>query len=391
MEERSFLFNRIKIFHDLHPKGRKFSAFTIILTDRCNFRCSYCSQKKADLWLDIVTLTKALDYFYPRLTEECYIHFYGGEPLLAFDRLRQAAAYLEHLNRRRKRKIHYSISTNGSLLTEEILRFLDEHAFSLLLSFDGWAQDISRKKDSFDCFVSLIPEILKRRRISLETNSVFTAETVGHLSRSVQLILSLGVRKIRIGFSSHRRWTPASLVRMKKEIAAVRTSFLETYEQLTDIPWEDMKRTRRKAIYSCAAGRDQVALAADGSLWGCFLFPHYFDGKDGDREREKYCFGQVDAFLRDPETIYSRTMSAVAGLEMDNFSTPDRPCVMCEEIESCWVCPVAAAFSSRAIGKITPQTCRMTKMMRREKDLFISEFEKKKRKRSPKARAEALS
>jgi uncharacterized protein len=369
----------------------KLSAFTIILTDRCNFRCSYCYQKKADRWLDISTLTKALDFFYPRLTEECYINFYGGEPLLAFDRLQQTVAYLERLNRRRKRKIHYSISTNGSLLTEEILQFLNERAFSLLLSFDGWAQDVSRKKGSFDRFVTLIPEILKRQRISLETNSVFTAETVGHLSRSIQLITRLGVRKIRIGFSSQRRWTPSSLVRMKKEIAAVRTSFLETYEQLTDIPWVDMKRTQRKAIYHCAAGRGQVALAADGCLWGCFLFPHYFDGRDGDRERKKYCFGKVDSFLRDPEAIYARTMSAVAGLGMDNFSTPDKPCVMCEEIESCWVCPVAAAFSSQAIGKITPQTCRMTKMMRREKDLFISEFENKKRKRSPKVKVAALS
>ena len=259
------------------------------------------------------------------------------------------------------------------------------------MSFDGWAQDVSRKKGSFDRFDSLIPEILKRRRISLETNSVFTAETVGHLSRSIQLITCLGVRQIRIGFSSLRRWTPSSLVRMKKEIAAVRTFFLETYERLTDIPWVDMKRTRRKAIYRCAAGRGQVALAADGSLWGCFLFPHYFDGRDGDREREKYCFGGVDAFLRDPETIYARTMTAVAGLGMDDFSTPDKACVMCEEIESCWVCPIAAAFTSRAIGRITPQTCRMTRMMRMEKDLFLRGFENKKTDRGPRIKAPAVS
>jgi len=391
MEEPAFLSEQISTVGGGDPKKREFSAFTIILTDRCNFRCSYCYQKKADRWLDLRTITKALSFFWPRLTEECYINFYGGEPLLAFDQISETVVYLERLNRSRKRKIHYCMTTNGSLLTEEILQFLDAHAFSLLLSFDGWAQDASRKKGTFNHFISLIPEILKRRRISLETNSVFTAETVGQLSKSIEHITRLGVRKIRIGFSSQRRWTPSSLARMTKEIAAVRRYFLETYDRLTDIPWDEMKGTHKKGVFSCAAGQDRMALAADGSLWGCFLFPHYFDGRDGDCEREKYCFGRIDSFLRDPEAIYGRTMPALAGLSMDNFSTPGRRCIMCEEIESCRVCPVAAAFSSREIGKITSQTCRMTRMMRREKDLFISEFENKKRKQSPKVKAAVLS
>ncbi|MCX6564166.1 MAG: radical SAM protein [Candidatus Aminicenantes bacterium] len=375
----------------IHPQRMEFSKFTIILTDRCNFHCSYCSQRIAKRWLDISTVTKTLDFIYPRLTRTCHINFYGGEPLLAFDRIRKTVAYLERLNRQRTRKIHYSISTNGSLLTEEILQFLDEHAFFLLLSFDGWAQDISRKKGSFDFIVSLIPEILKRRRISLETNSVFTSETVGHLSKSIRLIIRLGVPGIHIGFSSQPRWTPSSLIRMKKEIAAVRTSFIEAYERITDIPWVEMTKKYNKAIYRCDAGRDQLALAADGKIWGCFLFPHYFDGRNGDREREKYCFGKVDSFLHDPEAIYARTMSAIAGLGMDNFSTPERHCVMCEEIESCWVCPIAAAFSSRAIGKISLQTCRMTRMMRREKDFLLKGFEKKRRGRGARIKAAGLS
>ncbi len=391
MEERAFLSEQINAIRGGDPNKREFSAFTIILTDRCNFRCSYCYQKKADRWLDIRTIKKALDFFWPCLTEECYINFYGGEPLLAFDQISETVAYLERLNRARKRKIHYAITTNGSLLTEEILQFLDEHAFSLLLSFDGWAQDVSRKKGTFDYFISLIPEMLKRRRISLETNSVFTAETVGLLSKSIELIIHLDVRKIRIGFSSQRRWTPSSLVRMKKEIAAVRKFFLATYERLEDIPWDDMKRTHKKAVFSCAAGQDRMALAADGNLWGCFLFPHYFDGREGELERGKYGFGKVDSFLRDPKAIYARTITAIAGLAMDNFYTPGRRCVMCEEVESCRVCPVVAALSSRAIGKITPQTCRMAGLMRRERELFISGFENKKRKRFLKTKAAALS
>lgn len=383
--------NRSIFLNDLFPKAMEFSTLTIILTDRCNFCCSYCYQNKKNRQLDIATITRAIDFFYPRLTRECFINFYGGEPLLAFNRLEETVAYLESLNRRGKLKIHYSLSTNGSLLNEDILRFLHKHAFSLVLSFDGWAQEICREKGSFDRIVSLIPEIIKRRRISLETNSVFTPKTIGHLAASIRLLLLLGVPKIHAGVSYRMRWNPASLKRLKKEIATVRNSFLDAYERMGDIPWVEMAEANKKGVYRCDAGREQMALSADGKLWGCFLFPHYFDGKNGKGRGEKYCFGRVDAFLRDPEAIYVRTMSAIAGLGMDSARTPLKECVLCGDIESCWICPIAAAFSSRAVGTISLQACRLARMMREERDLFSRGFEDKKRKRNPTIKAAGFS
>ena len=356
------------------------SAFTVILTDRCNFNCFYCYQNKGKRQLDIAALAKSLRFFYPFFKKECYINFYGGEPLLAFERIKQSVTYLEGLKGEKKKKIHYSLSTNGSLLDDHILEFLDEHRFFLLLSFDGLAQDIARKKGSFDFIVSIIPKILKKRNIRLETNSVFTQETIGYLTKSIELIAQMGVQNINIGFSSRPRWTASSLVGLRGEMALARKYFLSAYKRKTEIPWTDLTKEYKKTIYYCCAGRDQMALAADGTLWGCFLFPHYFNGRKRDEDYEKYCFGDVGSFINNHENIYQRILANYSFLRMDNFFINDAPCVMCDEVEGCWICPVSAAFSSRTLGRISGQTCRMAKMLRTEKKVFLKEFEEKKTK-----------
>jgi len=363
----------------LSPRRLRFSTLTLILTDRCNYRCSYCYQRKSDRELPIPALTKTVDFIFPLLTRICYINFYGGEPLLGFDRLRRTVSRFERLNRDGKRRIRYSLSTNGSLLEEEVLRFLDEHAFTLLLSFDGSAQDKCREKGSFRRLVALIPKILERPRIRLETNSVFTAETIRHLSPSIELLLHLGVPRIHAGFTSRVKWSPASYELLKKEMAAVRSSFLGRFERRVDVPWVEMAQPDRKGILRCDAGREQLALAADGRLWGCFLFPHYFDGKERDPGGRKYCFGAVEAFVADPEAIYAKTMRAIAGLGMASSRTPEKSCVFCGEIRSCWVCPLAAAFASGTLGEITAGTCELTRTIRQEKELFKKAFREKRR------------
>src|SRR3990170_2286015 len=122
------------------------SSLTIILTDQCNFNCAYCYQKKGKQRLDSAVLTRAVRFFQPFFARECFIDFYGGEPLLAFEEIRRTVEQIERLSKKRGIKAHYSLTTNGSLLNDYILDFLEDHEFSVLLSFDGLAQDISRRK-----------------------------------------------------------------------------------------------------------------------------------------------------------------------------------------------------------------------------------------------------
>jgi sulfatase maturation enzyme AslB (radical SAM superfamily) len=353
------------------------SSLVVILTDQCNFNCAYCYQQKGKQRLEFSTLVKAIDFFHPFFAPECFINFFGGEPLLAYDMLRRAVEYLECLSAGRNIKIRYTLTTNGSLLNEHVLGFLDEHGISLTLSFDGLAQDLQRKKGTFDFLTSVIPQILARPRISLVTNSVFSSETVGYLSESVQSIIRLGVRKLHVNLAHKPPWTASSLLRLGEEIAHVGEFFLSRYEDLTDIPWPSFCEERDRAVSYCSAGLTEMTLSAQGILWGCAIFPHFFVEKNGTADYQKYCFGDVDSFIKDPQRIYAQKIANYFALRMDRFSTPDRSCLMCEEIEQCWVCPLAAALTTGEIGSIPGWNCQAAKILRKEKRLFLDRFEKR--------------
>ena len=303
----------------------------------------------------------------------------GGEPLLAFDTLRRIVEYLECPSTGRTKKLRYSLTTNGSLLNEDILGFFDEHGFSLTLSFDGLAQDLQRKKGTFDLLTSVIPRILDRPRIKFETNSVFSSETIGYLSESVRSIIRLGVRKLYVNLAHKPPWTASALLRLKKELAQVGEYFLSRYECSSEIPWPGFYEDRDGAVHYCSAGLDKMALSAQGTLWGCALFPHSFIEKNAPADYQKYCFGDVDDSLKDPHGIYLKKISDYSAFRMDRFSTPDRACLMCEEIEQCWVCPITAALTTGEIGRIPGWNCQAAKIFRKEKRLFLDRLEKKSR------------
>jgi sulfatase maturation enzyme AslB (radical SAM superfamily) len=353
----------------------EFSSFTLILTDECNFNCSYCYQKGGEKTLDVFTVENALDFFLPYLKEHCYINFTGGEPLLAFEQIRKAIDCIQVKNRTLNKKIHYSITTNGSLINDDILQFLKQHEFSSSLSFDGIAQDISREKGSYKQVVSVIEKILESQGIALETNSVFTPATVGYLSKSIQFLMELGVTNINLALSKILFWNSASLLRLEKELRTLKRFILSFYKKTGAIPLTSFKRDFQKGIFTCIAGKNLMALAPDGRLWGCHLFPEHFKGKEGTPEYHKYCFGNLGSFIEDHERIYPEVLANYSNLRMDYFYTDDNFCKKCPELEECWACPLDAAFSSSIIGKIPGWTCKIKKIFRKEKEIFWKELE----------------
>ncbi|HVP91308.1 MAG TPA: radical SAM protein, partial [Terriglobales bacterium] len=170
----------------------EFSGLTFVLTDDCNFRCSYCYQKRGRTRLDPEAAKRAFDLFQPFLGPECSVNFYGGEPLLAAGTMVDLVRHIGSRAAGRKTKITYSVATNGSLLTGGLLDFLESHRFTVLLSFDGYAQDEARRRGSFGPTVAVLRELLSRPRVKLETNSVFTPATVGRLYPSMRLIVETG-------------------------------------------------------------------------------------------------------------------------------------------------------------------------------------------------------
>jgi len=311
----------------------------------------------------------------PRLTKNYFLNFFGGEPLLSFNLIEKITAFQEVENIKFNKNANYSITTNGRLLTEKIIQFLNAHRFSVVLSFDGLAQDAQKKKGSFRRSVSIIKELLNCSNIELEVNSVFTPMTVDLISESMKFIIALDVPKIHLALSTIEPWDSSSLKKFKKEMIKLKEILLSHYKRKGDIPVTNFREGQRKGIFYCAGGKDRLAIAPEGGIWGCHLFPDYFKGKENSPEYQKFNFGTLDNFIKNYKNIYRQISSSYAQLSMDNFYTSKMRCFLCSELENCAICPINASFSGVPLGNIPSYACEIQKIKIREKESFRKEIQ----------------
>lgn len=130
-----------------HLTNRSVNYLILQVTRDCNFKCRYClfasdlgmevgiGHKK--IHMDWETAKRSVDFLYKNSKDapEIIIAFYGGEPFLNFDIIRKVVSYAE--SKFLTKKISYYITTNGSLLNDEIIDFLIEHRIFLTISLDG--------------------------------------------------------------------------------------------------------------------------------------------------------------------------------------------------------------------------------------------------------------
>lgn len=160
--------------------SRKCNKLLLQVTQNCNFRCSYCPYTTSEFYANRTHSSKrmsadvairAIDFFAEHSvnTRIITIGFYGGEPLLEFDLLKKLVEYANDLFI--GKRICYTITTNASLLNEEIMAFLAENNVDLTISIDGTkkAHDRNRKfasngKGTFDVIEKNLKEFYKNHK-----------------------------------------------------------------------------------------------------------------------------------------------------------------------------------------------------------------------------------
>lgn len=123
------------------------NQLSLQVTQACNLTCSYCpfalntdpalSRHHTGKQMSWETAKKAIDFLADHSDgkEQVYVCFYGGEPLAAFDLVRRCVEYAEDVLD--GKEILYLITTNATLMTDEILDFLVRHDFFITFSLDG--------------------------------------------------------------------------------------------------------------------------------------------------------------------------------------------------------------------------------------------------------------
>lgn len=145
--EWSSTFNELKCSID-----DSLTTLVLQLTRNCNLRCKYCAysgefdnmlpHSREKMTLDIIY--KSIDFFmeHSKNSLEIIIIFYGGEPLLEFESIKKAVKYAKKYNR----NIRFGISSNGTLLSPVIAKWLRENPnVSITVTLNGDKHDVYRK------------------------------------------------------------------------------------------------------------------------------------------------------------------------------------------------------------------------------------------------------
>lgn len=157
-----------------HNSQKRLKQLILQVTQQCNLRCEYCAYSgiydgnrthTTGKQMTFETAKKAIDFFFEHSTESTNvaIGFYGGEPLLEFKLIQKCVDYINSIYEGKQLK--YSMTTNGTLLTGDIAKFVAENNFDIGISLDGSKKehDISRKfangKGSFDTVIQNLEEL----------------------------------------------------------------------------------------------------------------------------------------------------------------------------------------------------------------------------------------
>lgn len=121
------------------------------VTERCNMGCPGCYVRfkyRNDEDFDNSDATKArkvVDFLREENRGDSFdIHFLGGEPLIGFELMQEAIEYAEEVCE--ETEPTFSVTTNATIVTDEIAEYLNEHDVTVGVSFDGWKEinDASR-------------------------------------------------------------------------------------------------------------------------------------------------------------------------------------------------------------------------------------------------------
>jgi uncharacterized protein len=270
--------------------------FTLHLTTACNMRCSYCySPPHGGAAMSPDIGRRAMDLG-ARLTDgSCGIVFFGGEPLLHKDLIRELVAYGRGKG---PAAYHFKLTTNGLLLDDDFIEFSLANDVLIAMSFDGVADahDAHRRlPDGSPTFDLLLPRLkmLLEARPYASVLMVVNPDTVRHLSDSVSFLLDLGCRYVIASLNYAADWSEAAFRTLEKQYRRLgrlyvrwtrrgRRFYLSPFE--VKLSSHINRHCYRKD--RCELAQRQVSVGPGGYLYPCVQFTKA--GPDSE-----WCIGSV--------------------------------------------------------------------------------------------------
>ena len=258
----------------------KQKTIMLLVTYKCNLRCSYCYEPKTKDFR--MTADRAKQIIQEQMSslsddyDSVEIQFMGGEPLLEFPLIKNVSEWLWSTSFEKKIMVLFA-PTNGTLLDSEMKKWFSENKekIHLGLSFDGDVnmQNVNRSssysKVDLSFFATTWPEQSVKMTIS--------PETVSKLSDGVAYLHEAGFKYISadLAMGPGIQWSKQSLVSYKKELEKLALFYVENPAlvpfSMFRINIESIGK-RDQDVKTCSCGEDMVCVDWTGKTYACHLF-----------------------------------------------------------------------------------------------------------------------
>ncbi|MBE5956989.1 MAG: thioether cross-link-forming SCIFF peptide maturase [Lachnospiraceae bacterium] len=161
---------------DYKNNSKVIKALCLHVAHTCNLNCSYCFASQGKYQGDRALMTfevgkQAFDFLIANsgTRKNLEVDFFGGEPMMNFDVVKELVAYARSIEKEHNKNFRFTFTTNGVLLDEEVMDFLNKEMVNVVLSLDGRKEvnDHFRKnyagEGSYDIIVPKFQRLVEKR------------------------------------------------------------------------------------------------------------------------------------------------------------------------------------------------------------------------------------
>ncbi|MCX4356276.1 MAG: thioether cross-link-forming SCIFF peptide maturase [Oscillospiraceae bacterium] len=260
----------------------------------CNLRCEYCFAQTGDFGgerciMSSETGKKAIDFLIEKSAnrENIELDFFGGEPLMAWDTVVETVNYARSIEKQHNKNFRFTITTNGVLLDDEKIDYINREMVNVVLSLDGRRETTDRirktlnGKSAYDVIVPKFQKLVAQRGDKdFYVRATFTKYNLD-FTEDVLHLRDLGFEQL----------SAEPVVTDEKEPYALTEEDLprifEEYDRLCELM---ANRTEKKfnffhfmvdldqgpcaikRLRGCGCGNDYVAVDPHGDIYPCHQF-----------------------------------------------------------------------------------------------------------------------
>ena len=285
---------------DFKKRQTVVKALCLHIAHDCNLACQYCFAEEGEYHgrralMSLEVGKKALDFLVAnsgnRINLE--VDFFGGEPLMNWDVVKELVAYGRSLEEPNNKKFRFTLTTNGILLNDDILEFANKEMSNIVCSIDG-RKEVNDKmrpfrggQGSYDIIVPKFKRVAESRdQMDYYVRGTFTHNNLD-FSKDVAHLADLGFKQISV----------EPVVAKPEDSYAITEEdipkILEEYDELA----KDLIRRRKegkgvnffhfmidltggpcvaKRLSGCGSGTEYLAVTP----WGDFYPCHQFVGQE---------------------------------------------------------------------------------------------------------------